>query len=393
MNILYIAPNDPRIVKSGGMVRTALLWKALKRIGDVYTVIYGPKRADALSADVRASLERDRIHAVPNDQTCWWNRPLFYVSRKLMKNGSLACIPARKMRRAIGWTDVLFDCVVTRYIDQSANRVAWKLAPLFIDIDDMPLTLFDRMIKCRLPWLLRPVARSMVWIMQKWSVVHARGVWVTNSADYESLKDQVPTRLLRNLAPEVRANYQIDGLQERMLLTVGSLGYGPNAQGISWFLECVWPEVRRLFPGLEYAIAGGGLPESTKREWESIDGVRVLGFVDDLDAVYERACAVVTPVLTGAGTCIKTIEACSRGRKVFSTASAARGFDEKERGDLQIDLFEHASGFVTQLGTWLDYSESERQLRQREIFATASCINSFEEFSRSVREMISSLKG
>ena len=388
MNILYIAPRDPRIANTGSTIRTAFLWESLKRLGTVYTVIYPSKDIDVSQTAVRDALERDRIHVVPNKQTSWWNWLPFYISRKLMKNGSLALTPAHRMRRAIGWEGIHFDCCVVRYIDQVANRVAWKLAPLYIDIDDLPTTVFDQVIKRRLPIILRPLASCFVRFVQWRCLRHAKGLWVTNETDLMRLKDRKPTRLLRNLAPRAKSDYRVDGCQEKLILTVGLMGYGPNSQGVSWFLRHVWPEVHREFPELTYAIAGGGLADSTRRVWESVSGVRVLGFVDDLDAVYERALAVVTPILSGAGTCVKTIEACKRGRKVLSTACAARGFSGSEMKELGVDVFIDATSFIALLRQWIERPTAARLVRQREILASAEQINSVDEFNRSVREMI-----
>lgn len=388
MNILYICPRDPRVANTGSTMRTAFLWKALKELGTVYTVIYPSKEVDLSRVEVREGLERDRIHVVPNNQTSWWNWLVVYVSRKLMKNGSLSFTPRGRMRRAIGWPDVKFDCVVARYIDQAANRVAWKLGPLYVDIDDLPTTVFDKINKFRLPSPLRPLAGVLVRIVQERVLLHARGLWVTNQEDLRLLQGRLQTRVLRNIAPNAGIGYAVDGRQEDLLLTVGSLGYGPNVQGIEWFLGNIWPEVRQAMPTLKYVIAGGGLDEATQGRWESVLGVHVLGFVDDLAGVYERARAVVTPVLSGAGTCVKTIEACKRGRKVFATDCAARGFDAVERSALQIEVFKGAEDFVARLCAWLELSESSRQARQKEILSASNRINSIDDFFRSVREVL-----
>src|SRR5205807_60194 len=54
-------------------------------------------------------------------------------------------------------------------------------------------------------------------------------------------------------------------------------------------------------------------------------GIGVLGFMPDLEGVYQDARLVVCPVRSGGGTRIKIIEAAMYGRAVVSTAIGAEG--------------------------------------------------------------------
>jgi glycosyltransferase involved in cell wall biosynthesis len=58
-----------------------------------------------------------------------------------------------------------------------------------------------------------------------------------------------------------------------------------------------------------------------------VAGVRRLGFVDDLDAVYRRAALAVNPQRFGTGLSIKSIDAMRRGMPLVTTAGGARGLE------------------------------------------------------------------
>jgi glycosyltransferase involved in cell wall biosynthesis len=55
-------------------------------------------------------------------------------------------------------------------------------------------------------------------------------------------------------------------------------------------------------------------------------GVELVGAVDDLASEYAQARAAICPILEGAGSQIKVIEACAYSRPVVSTAFASGGF-------------------------------------------------------------------
>src|SRR4029077_15695171 len=54
-------------------------------------------------------------------------------------------------------------------------------------------------------------------------------------------------------------------------------------------------------------------------------GITTRGFVDDLTAVYERAAAMVAPILGGTGIRIKLLEAFRHGIPVVTTPDGAAG--------------------------------------------------------------------
>jgi len=106
------------------------------------------------------------------------------------------------------------------------------------------------------------------------------------------------------------------GLQ---ILFVGSAN-PVNIQGLEWFVESVFPEIRAAIPNCALAIAG---PAGQAREWP--EGVSILGRVNSLEPVYANATVVVNPVLFGTGLAVKTIEALSYGKSVVATVAGARG--------------------------------------------------------------------
>jgi glycosyltransferase involved in cell wall biosynthesis len=113
------------------------------------------------------------------------------------------------------------------------------------------------------------------------------------------------------------------------LLFVGNLGYAPNVEGLSWFIESVLP---RLAPEVTLDVVGSG------GDVRALSHPRVTfhGWVHDLGPHYEAADAVVAPIFSGSGTRIKVLEAFAHGRPVVATAKAVEGIGASDRTHLRV---------------------------------------------------------
>jgi len=109
------------------------------------------------------------------------------------------------------------------------------------------------------------------------------------------------------------------------LVFVGTLGYGPNRDGVLWLLREVLPILETLTPRVEVRVIGdraddlGRLAENPR--------VRVQGYVEDLDAALSQAAVAVVPLRTGTGTRLKVLEAFAHRVPVVSTSVGCDGLD------------------------------------------------------------------
>ena len=105
------------------------------------------------------------------------------------------------------------------------------------------------------------------------------------------------------------------------LLFVGSFTHTPNVDALEVLEREVMPRLWREQPELELAVAGRGFgrPPTDER-------IRLLGFVDDLDALADRSVTLVAPLRFGAGLKGKIGYALARGLPVVTTAVGAEGF-------------------------------------------------------------------
>jgi len=120
-----------------------------------------------------------------------------------------------------------------------------------------------------------------------------------------------------------------DGTERHKLLYVGDLRVTHNFLSLKWFVDSVMPRVKEAVPDVRLEIAGR-IREEDRRAIER-DSVRVLGYVDDLDALYNDAASLILPVLYGAGVKVKVIDALGKGQIVITTGKGIEG-TELENG-------------------------------------------------------------
>lgn len=158
------------------------------------------------------------------------------------------------------------------------------------------------------------------------------GVWAASSYEAEWFAAQGARVWVVPNGVEIPCEVDSPAASCAQLLFVGSLNSVFNRHGIEWFLAEVWPKIRREVPDARLAIIGTG-PALTLPA-----GATQLGHVDELGPHYAAARACIAPLLSGAGTRLKVLEAVSYGRPVVSTSVGSEGLDiAEDRGVLLRD--------------------------------------------------------
>lgn len=360
MNILFLTQRDPRCASTGAEQRTHVLWRALGQIGTVYTVVTSGEHTDTIVPE-----ERIKFSHLRSSSSIVW-----FIQRAVVRLGCGVCWPFRSgrfIRRQIAWEGVIFDCVVTRYIRVAADAAAWKLAPCYVDIDDLPVDAYRANMGVHHVWVRRLLSMVSVKGWTRYVLRHCAGAWLPNPDQIDCVRLFCPCGYLPNLALPPSDTYNPSGSQQPLLFTIGLMSYEPNIEGVDWFISAVWPKVHARYPALHYAVAGKGLPEAYRMRWEQVPGVQVLGFVKDLEATYASALAVVTPIRSGAGTCIKVLEAAAYGRRDFATPFALRGLSAQEIEEMGASVFDDADRFLEDLGRWITLPLEDRAREQQRI--------------------------
>lgn len=125
--------------------------------------------------------------------------------------------------------------------------------------------------------------------------------------------------------------------RDRTLLFCGNLAYGPNIEGLLWFMDHVWPRIRARLSNARLLIVGKNPAGALHHH---VDGSSVVlhANVPSVVPFYRQATATVAPLLAAGGTRIKILESFAHLRPVVSTTIGAEGLAvEHERHCLIAD--------------------------------------------------------
>ena len=122
--------------------------------------------------------------------------------------------------------------------------------------------------------------------------------------------------------------------ESNTILTLGTLHYPPNADGIRWFFEQVYPIVRENFPDANLTIVGKNPPaDFIQFAEQNPDHVTVTGYVPDLEPYFKNAAVLVIPVRAGGGMRVRILEGLAFGEAIVTTTVGLEGIEaepEKE---------------------------------------------------------------
>lgn len=114
------------------------------------------------------------------------------------------------------------------------------------------------------------------------------------------------------------------------VLATGSLYYGPNAEGIKWFIENVWSSFveNNILPEYRLIVAGRNPSNDLKKIIATSNRVELIDSPKDMAPYFQNAEFYVAPVFSGAGMKVKVAEALSYGLAVVGSHHALIGYEE-----------------------------------------------------------------
>ncbi|RLE15815.1 MAG: hypothetical protein DRJ14_09640 [Acidobacteria bacterium] len=120
-----------------------------------------------------------------------------------------------------------------------------------------------------------------------------------------------------------------EGGEDGRICHLGTGTWEPNIDGVHWFLEAVFPAIRRGFPSAVFFHAGKAT-DSRLKQFDNGNDINIRGFLPDLTSFYRNAAVFVAPLRFGSGIKIKVLDAISRGIPVVLTSVANEGLSLKD---------------------------------------------------------------
>lgn len=111
----------------------------------------------------------------------------------------------------------------------------------------------------------------------------------------------------------------------KQLIFVGSAAHMPNRDGVTWFIENVWPDIKKSYSNLQFKVVGDWtLEDSRELLRPGIDFTGVLT-EDELETVISTSDIGISPLRFGAGMKRKTLHYMSLGLPVVTTSFGIEG--------------------------------------------------------------------
>lgn len=218
---------------------------------------------------------------------------------------------------------------------RNAARNAKGLKRLLLKVNARRMEKYERDCRNRIPsiaYISRIDRDYLGEAKASLSIVH-NGVNRTDMRDGTDGADGAEGADARAVRP-----YICGGLRDRgrELVFVGKMDYEPNVTAVRFFARDVMPWLRERYPDVKFTIVGIR-PKAEVIELGRLPGVEVTGFVESLAPYFERATAVVAPMLSGSGVQNKILEALGHGCYVLTTPIGFEGIESL--GDV-VDVIE-----------------------------------------------------
>lgn len=387
MNILYLSERDPRDTHFGGAQRTNLIWRSLQQCGEVYSICFDQQyKTEEIAPHIWHGKKLLRVNAIQYF--------LYRAERKILEPFNVLPLWPLPTRLEKGIDEIFqgvhFDVVVCRYCQDLAEMHLWNYPKILVDFDDHPLEMYDTLKSLEVkPWL-RPIGRMILKMQMKYIEKRITGGWISNPNQVSFFSEDRKIVPLRNIPLSPSEEYTSKASRNSIIVSVGAMSYYPNYMGVDRFLNVIWPTIHKKYPELVYAVVGKGIPEAYMDKWQTIPNVKLLGFVEDLERIYQECLCSVVSIYAGGGTCIKTLESLSFSRVCLTTHFGARGL-EQEIKDGGSGIFEYTSAesFLVQLESQV-LNEDQRAANEKNARQYIEEHCSKESFSRVVIETVQS---
>lgn len=327
LRVLAITPYPVVPTVSGGRLRSFHLISELLRRGHVVTnwVVSADDEPLTWSDDPI----KPALHHIPARRRIGLSRKLEgLVSR--YPEGPWACPPPASPTDMLTGFDVavLFQANVGRY----AAPLIHAGIPVVYSAENVESELFRRLAPLALTRMSGARFRLDAWKFRRFETSLLRQaslVTAVSERDAAQLRQLVPNALVEVLpsGADISGVAFVDHEHSRgsTVIFVGTLGYLPNYDGVTWLVDRILPLARSMRPDVTTRLVGSSSPETLKSLRR--DGVELVGLVPDVQLELAAADLFVAPLRAGAGTRLKLLEAFAAGIPVVATSIAAEGID------------------------------------------------------------------
>ncbi len=333
-SILFLTSNFPKPLDGGGKIRDFHILEHLSRDHQVTVVGFRDRELGEREAFLDF-VPRERCHLV--------SEPPALSVREFVRLRSLPrwCLSyfSRELQALI---DRLIQTGDFDRVHISHSYMAWYLLdhldaiPCVIDHHNVKSRFFQNAFESTTRWAekIAYLAERKRWLRYEDEIIALFDEHICCSLEEQALIREMTGKRVHLLPSGVDTRgfrKRAEPLAGANLLFTGSLDYFPNAQALRHFCSECLPAIRAAVPDVTLQVVGKNPGRPVERLLERTANVWYSYNVRDIRPFYYQSTVFVVPLLTGAGTRLKILEAMATGLPVVSTAKGCEGLGLGER--------------------------------------------------------------
>lgn len=331
MKILFVIPYNPANPTFGGALRIYHLLKQLCKYHDVTVTGFSEPGGGELLIQEIPSL-KGKVHFVDDSflavKEKWYQFTSLFGSHchwyRAIQNS-----PLQKTIDAILEKDE-FDFIHSEFPDMASHRFDSDAIKI-LDAHNVEYDNLRRMVKVKNNPLRRFYYRhesEKLWLDEISICKQQDAIFTTSERDKKLFQKDVPDVPKFVIPNGVALDYfQSKGgaTEPYSLVFVGLMTYVPNYDGITYFLDNIFPRILSQIPDAKIYIVGKNPPASISNR--ANNNIIVTGFVDDVRPYIEKSAVYVVPLRMGGGTRLKIVEALAMKKPIVTTRIGCEGID------------------------------------------------------------------
>lgn len=229
---------------------------------------------------------------------------------------------------------VVFSSSMAQYVLDACGQ-GRRIVIDLVDVDSDKWRQYARSKPFPMSWLYRREADKLLEFEQR----------ITELADRSFLVSSAEAKLFKRLSPALvdKISFYNNGVDTDyfdpaldyanpypdsapVLVFTGAMDYWPNVDAVVWFVDHVFPALRKIQFDLTLYIVGRN-PTRKVRSLEAAEGVIVTGKVADVRPYLQYATAVVAPMRLARGVQNKILEAMAMEKVVLTSEAGLEGIE------------------------------------------------------------------
>lgn len=358
MKILFLTQIVPFPPDAGPRVKTWHVLRSLAMQGHSVTLVsfVRPEEVSHLSA-----LEKvcDAVHTVPIRRSraadAWYMTRSYLTSRPfLVERDDLPEMQAmvNKLVKENEFDFIHADqLTMVQFALRGAAAAKSKKPKVIFDAHNAVWSIVERM-RGNARWFLKPILAVEAKRVKRYEgelLKRVDHVLAVTDVDRAGLEEALHVSKIRpgektapiTVVPIATDTGQLQPIKRnsgsKNIVTLGTLHYPPNADGIRWFFTEVFPLVRERVPDVTLTIIGKNPPQDFLDLAEkNPNAVRVTGYVPELPPYLEQSALMVVPVRAGGGMRVRILEAFAYAMPVVTTTIGLEGIQAEPGRDVLV---------------------------------------------------------